>query len=47
MSKLSKQLLDDYAALLAEVKERIRPAQYETLKRSTRNWSCFTGTSAS
>ena len=32
MSKLSKRLLDDYAALLAEVKERIRSAQYEALK---------------
>jgi predicted nuclease of restriction endonuclease-like (RecB) superfamily len=32
MSKLSKRLPDDYAALLAEVKERIRSAQYEALK---------------
>ncbi|MEA3301684.1 MAG: DUF1016 N-terminal domain-containing protein, partial [Pseudomonadota bacterium] len=32
MSKLSKQLPDDYAVLLAEVKERIRSAQYEALK---------------
>ncbi len=32
MSELSKRLPDDYAALLAEVKERIRSAQYEALK---------------
>jgi len=32
MSKLSKRLPDDYAALLAEVNERIRSAQYEALK---------------
>jgi predicted nuclease of restriction endonuclease-like (RecB) superfamily len=32
MSKLSKRLPDDYAALLAEVKERVRSAQYEALK---------------
>ena len=32
MSKLSKRLPDDYAALLAEVKERIRSAQYNALK---------------
>ena len=32
MSKLSKRLPDDYAALLAEVKERIRSAQYDALK---------------
>ena len=32
MSKLSKRLPDDYAVLLAEVKERVRSAQYEALK---------------
>ena len=32
MSKLSKRLPDDYAVLLAEVKERIQSAQYEALK---------------
>ncbi len=32
MSKLSKQLPADYAVLLAEVKERVRSAQYEALK---------------
>jgi len=32
MNKLLKRLPDDYAALLAEVKERIRSAQYEALK---------------
>ena len=32
MSKLSKRLPDDYAALLAEVKECVRSAQYEALK---------------
>jgi len=32
MSKLLKRLPADYAALLAEVKERIRSAQYEALK---------------
>jgi len=32
MSKLSKRLPDDYAALLSEVKERVRSAQYEALK---------------
>jgi predicted nuclease of restriction endonuclease-like (RecB) superfamily len=32
MNNLSKRLHDDYAALLAEVKERIRSAQYEALK---------------
>ena len=32
MTKLSKRLPDDYAALLAEVKERVRSAQYEALK---------------
>jgi len=32
MSKLSKRLPDDYAALLAEVKERVLSAQYEALK---------------
>ena len=32
MSKLSKRLPDDYAVLLAEVKERIHSAQYEALK---------------
>jgi predicted nuclease of restriction endonuclease-like (RecB) superfamily len=32
MSKLSKRLPNDYAALLAEVKERVRSAQYEALK---------------
>ena len=32
MTKLSKQLPDDYAVLLAEVKERVRSAQYEALK---------------
>jgi len=32
MSKLSKRLPDGYAVLLAEVKERVRSAQYEALK---------------
>ena len=32
MTKLSKRLPDDYVVLLAEVKERIRSAQYEALK---------------
>ena len=32
MSKFSKRLPDDYAVLLAEVKERIHSAQYEALK---------------
>jgi len=32
MSKLSKRLPADYAVLLAEVKERVRSAQYEALK---------------
>ena len=32
MSKLSKRLPDDYPVLLAEVKERVRSAQYEALK---------------
>ena len=32
MTELSKQLPDDYAALLTEVKERVRSAQYEALK---------------
>ena len=32
MTKLSKRLPDDYAALLSEVKERVRAAQYEALK---------------
>jgi hypothetical protein len=32
MTKLSKQLPDDYVVLLAEVKERARSAQYEALK---------------
>lgn len=32
MTKLSKRLPDDYAVLLAEVKERVRSAQYEALK---------------
>ena len=32
MSKLSKELPADYAVLLAEVKERVRSAQYEALK---------------
>ena len=32
MIKLSKRLPDDYAALLAEVKERVLSAQYEALK---------------
>lgn len=32
MSKLSKRLPDDYAAFLADVKERVRSAQYEALK---------------
>ncbi len=32
MTKLSKQLPADYAALLAEVKKRVRSAQYEALK---------------
>ncbi len=32
MTKLSERLPDDYAALLAEVKERVRSAQYGALK---------------
>ncbi len=32
MSKLSQELPADYAVLLAEVKERVRSAQYEALK---------------
>ena len=32
MSELSERLPGDYAALLAEVKERVRSAQYEALK---------------
>ena len=32
MSDISKQLPDDYASLLADVKERVRSAQYEALK---------------
>ena len=32
MSEISKRLPDDYAALLAEVKERVRSAQYEARK---------------
>ena len=32
MSELSKRLPDDYTVLLAEVKERVRSAQYEALK---------------
>jgi len=32
MTKLSERLPDDYAVLLAEVKERVRSAQYEALK---------------
>jgi len=32
MTKLSKRLPADYAVLLAEVKERVRSAQYEALK---------------
>ena len=32
MTKLLKRLPDDYAALLSEVKERVRAAQYEALK---------------
>jgi len=32
MNKPSKRLPDDYAALLAEVKERVYSAQYEALK---------------
>jgi len=32
MNRLSKRLPADYAALLAEVKERVRSAQYEALK---------------
>jgi len=32
MTRLSKRLPDDYAALLAEVKKRVRSAQYEALK---------------
>ncbi len=32
MTKLSKRLPDDYAVLLAEVKERVCSAQYEALK---------------
>ena len=32
MTKLSKRLPDDYAVLLAEVKVRVRSAQYEALK---------------
>jgi predicted nuclease of restriction endonuclease-like (RecB) superfamily len=32
MTKLSKRLPDDYAVLLAEVKERVLSAQYEAIK---------------
>ncbi len=32
MTKLSKRLPDDYAVLLAEIKERVRSAQYNALK---------------
>ena len=32
MSKVAKRLPDDYAALLIQVKERVRSAQYEALK---------------
>jgi len=32
MSELSERLPGDYATLLAEVKERVRSAQYEALK---------------
>ena len=32
MSELSERLPGDYAALLTEVKERVRSAQYEALK---------------
>ena len=32
MDKLSKELPADYAVLLAEVKERVRSAQYEAFK---------------
>ncbi|MFH2067557.1 MAG: PDDEXK nuclease domain-containing protein [Pseudomonadota bacterium] len=32
MSKIAKRLPDDYAALLIQVKERVRSAQYEALK---------------
>ena len=32
MTKLSERLPDDYAVLLAEVKERVYSAQYEALK---------------
>ncbi len=35
MSNISKRLPDDYAALLAEVKERVRSAQYAALKAAT------------
>jgi predicted nuclease of restriction endonuclease-like (RecB) superfamily len=38
MTKLSKRLPDDYAVLLAEVKERIRSAQYEALKAVNKEW---------
>ena len=32
MTKVSKRLPEDYSVLLAEVKERVRSAQYEALK---------------
>jgi hypothetical protein len=32
MSKTKQLILDDYAILLAEVKERVRAAQYDALK---------------
>jgi len=32
MSKTKQLVLDDYAVLLAEVKERVRAAQYDALK---------------
>lgn len=43
MSKTKRLILDNYAILLAEVKERVRAAHYDALKRSTRSWSLFTG----
>jgi predicted nuclease of restriction endonuclease-like (RecB) superfamily len=36
MTKISKRLPDDYVTLLAEVKERVRAAQYEALKAVNR-----------
>jgi predicted nuclease of restriction endonuclease-like (RecB) superfamily len=36
MTEISKRLPDDYVALLAEVKERVRSAQHEALKAVNR-----------